>query len=176
MVPARRRLARTHRRIDCTSLLGAVGIRVAFTVARVAQSPLNKEVRMRRLFLLCAATSSLAACATAGHVPAPVSSTNHRVIGAAELAKLSGSTAYDAILRLRSTLPFSSVAANASPGLAPPEVYMDNVRFGSLVLLQSVPINSVQEIRFVSGIEASTRFGSGHTGGIIEIIMKQGGQ
>jgi hypothetical protein len=176
MVPARRAVATTHEVIDCSALRRAVGMRVAFIAVRVTQSPLNKEVRMRRLLLLCAAASSLSACATAGHSPATIRSTTHRVIGAAELAQFSGSTTYDAILRLRSTLPFSSVADDASPGLAAPEVYMDNVRFGSLVVLQGVPLNSVREIRFVSGIEATTRYGSGHTGGIIEIIMKRGGQ
>jgi outer membrane cobalamin receptor len=54
-----------------------------------------------------------------------------------------------------------------------PVVYVDNVRFGDLETLQSIPITGIAEIRYMSGPDATTRWGTGVLGGVIEVIRKR---
>jgi len=52
-------------------------------------------------------------------------------------------------------------------------VYVDNVRMGELSALGTIPVEIVQEIRFITGTEATTRWGTGVAGGVIHVITKK---
>jgi outer membrane cobalamin receptor len=47
---------------------------------------------------------------------------------------------------------------------------MDNVRAGDVNMLPTIPVDDIGEIRFITGSDATTRWGTGVTGGVIEII------
>ena len=53
-----------------------------------------------------------------------------------------------------------------------PAVFVDNIRYGDLEVLRDIPLIEIREIRFVSGPDATTRWGTGVVAGVIEVIRK----
>lgn len=53
-------------------------------------------------------------------------------------------------------------------------VYMNGVRSGGPGMLRNVRSGEVEEIRFVNGMDATTRYGTDHSGGVIEVTTRQG--
>jgi len=49
-------------------------------------------------------------------------------------------------------------------------VYVQNMRFGAVRDLANFRMEAVEEIRYVRPLDATTRWGIGHTGGVIEVI------
>jgi hypothetical protein len=96
-------------------------------------------------------------------------------------AQLEHSRAYDAYEAIRLIRPQWLRArapnevrreAGAQGGFAPRaadevQVYRDEQRLGPATSLTQVPISSVQEIRFLNGSDATTRYGIGHTAGAL---------
>lgn len=123
--------------------------------------------RMTLLFAVALLVSSCAAGAQSD-TSSPRSSRN--VITQAELADLPAQlTVLDAVRRLRSTwLRTRGMAGlNASQEVL---AYVDNVRAGGVDFLQARPLEGITEIRYHNGREATTRWGTGHGGGVIELI------
>ncbi len=52
-------------------------------------------------------------------------------------------------------------------------VYVDGVRRGNALELRSVPRVNASEIRYVSGTDATTRYGTGHRSGAIEVSLRR---
>jgi hypothetical protein len=48
-----------------------------------------------------------------------------------------------------------------------PIVYLNNVRHGDLTSLRNIQVTDIDEIRFISGADATTRWGTGHGSGVI---------
>ena len=53
-----------------------------------------------------------------------------------------------------------------------PRVYVDEVSYGSVSTLSNLNALQIKEIRFVSAQNATTRWGTGHTGGVILVTTK----
>ena len=53
-------------------------------------------------------------------------------------------------------------------------VYMNGVRSGGPGILRNVRSGEIEQIRFVSAIDATTRYGTDHSGGVIEVSIRQG--
>ena len=51
-------------------------------------------------------------------------------------------------------------------------VYVDGQRMGGRAILTQYPVNSVREIRFHNATDATQRWGTGHAGGVIELIIR----
>jgi hypothetical protein len=51
-------------------------------------------------------------------------------------------------------------------------VVRDGVRLGEVGTLASIEARSVASIRFVSAADATTRYGSGYDGGVIEVVSR----
>lgn len=64
----------------------------------------------------------------------------------------------------------TAAARQGKPSL--PKVSVDDGPLGDLELLRQVASNTVREIRFMSAIEASTRYGTGVDGGVILVFIK----
>jgi len=84
-------------------------------------------------------------------------------------------TAYDAVehlrpmwLRSRGTL---SVTTTGSGSL--PRVFLDDRDFGNVESLRQFNLDSVAEIEYMSGRDATTRYGTGYAGGIIHVRLKR---
>lgn len=110
----------------------------------------------------------MAACASASPGSA---GGNVNVITSAQLAELQDMTAMEAIRRLRPqwlrrrTLPGPVRGATGDDMY--PEVHVDGSRQLDMEVLQSISVQQVREMRFVPGTEATTRFGTGYTNGVI---------
>lgn len=61
-------------------------------------------------------------------------------------------------------------AAAASGGVV---VYMDESRLGELATLGSIPATRVREIRYINSRDATTRWGTGHGSGVIQVITRK---
>jgi hypothetical protein len=53
-------------------------------------------------------------------------------------------------------------------------VYMDDIKMGEPSQLSSVSVNNIREIRFINARDATTRWGTGHTAGVIQVLSKGG--
>jgi hypothetical protein len=52
-------------------------------------------------------------------------------------------------------------------------VYMDETRLGEVSALSTIPAQRVREIRYISANDATTRWGTGHNNGVIQVVMKK---
>lgn len=110
--------------------------------------------------------------------PARVARGGANLITSAEIeaAGTDMNTAYDLVERLRpSMLRFRHYSARESSSAAVlgPVVYVDDVRLGAPDLLRTVMRASVREIRFLNASDATTRFGTGHMSGAIQVLTKR---
>lgn len=90
-------------------------------------------------------------------------------------------SAYDVVKRLRPEMllrrsvtgvePTPAMMAKELPGV---HVHVDDVRVGSFDLLSTIPATAVSSIRWLSATEASTRYGNGHTAGVIAVTTLGG--
>ena len=124
--------------------------------------------KSKRLILgAFALAKGLAGCASAGGGSGTGGSSSPNRIVIADLAGLDQYDVYQAIQRLRPRWL-------TSRGTSEPEVYIDGARrTGGLDQLRSMRSADVQQMEFMSATDASTRFGTGHTGGAILITTKR---
>ena len=89
-------------------------------------------------------------------------------------------TAYDIVLALRPTMLVSRSMAlrqsgmtlwESDPGI---KVYLDGIRYGGVESLITIPASTVREVRWLSAIDATTRYGTGHTAGAITVTSRTG--
>jgi hypothetical protein len=100
--------------------------------------------------------------------------TGSNVISQSELDAAGPVSAYEAVQRLRPTYlrgrgPTSVVNAAARTR---PAVFVDATEYGEVESLRSFPASRVQTIRFYSGPEAATKFGSTYGAGVIQVTMR----
>jgi hypothetical protein len=119
---------------------------------------------MRSLLVLLAALV-IASCASSGQGG---SSRNRDVITMDEMANVQVSNAFELIQRLRPEFLRSrgSQSMRSPQGLTP-VVYVDGVRQGDTSMLQRLPKESIQEIRYLNGRDATTQYGTDHGGGAL---------
>jgi ferric-dicitrate binding protein FerR (iron transport regulator) len=154
--------------------------------------PIHRSQHLAGSVVLCALAIG---CASGGGTPATGASAaakpasrSQNVITREELAsQAAGLNAYDAIQRLRprmlrpetrstmsGTSPGSTVAGNAmgaGPTLLTPEVYMNERPYSTEIgALRDLLVSNISEIRFLTPSEAQMRWGSGHLGGVIQIV------
>ena len=120
-----------------------------------------------------AATS--AGCATRQGAGARSRAAN--VITSEEARETSANDAYGVVQLLRPAwLRPRAALSLTNPGASYAKIYVDNVPLaGGTRELRNVPAGDIQEIRFISPSDATTRFGTGHSGGVIMVITRRGG-
>lgn len=123
---------------------------------------------MTRRILYVALLAALAGCASSGNGSRSLQSRN--VITAAEVQEINVTTVYEAIMQLRPHfLQSRGQTSIRDPSAGEPVVYVNGVRYGSTSTLQGLRAMDVAEIRFLSASDATTRYGTGHVGGVIEV-------
>jgi hypothetical protein len=128
----------------------------------------HREAPMVRRILVLAMLLSIAACASGGGERRTLQARN--VITAAEVTESNANTAYEAIRQLRPHfLQSRGPTSIQDPGAGEPVVYVNGVRYGAPRVLESIRAMDVEEIRFLSASDATTRYGTGHAGGVIEV-------
>jgi hypothetical protein len=55
----------------------------------------------------------------------------------------------------------------------PAHVYVDDTFYGDISTLKLVPASQLSEVRFYQAYEAQYKFGSGHMGGVVQLITKR---
>ena len=100
---------------------------------------------------------------------------DRNVLTAAELERVAVETAYDAIQRLRPDFlrPRGRLSLE-NPAASLPVVYLDDIRLGGPDALRTIRVADVHEIRYLSASDATTRYGTGHPGGVIAVITRKG--
>ena len=131
-----------------------------------------KRATMRYLLIaLALATLGSAACVS---TPEGVSGGRQRnLITVEELEPFQQLTAYDAIQQLRPRWLQARGAMNIrNPGQVYPRVAVDGVSRGEMDQLRTISVHMIEEIRFLSSADATTRYGTGYAGGVIEITTR----
>lgn len=116
--------------------------------------------------------------ATAAIACAPPAATSERrdinVITRDEIAASQAMNAYDAISHIRPAWLRSRGRSTFNPGVSEyPQVYLDGQRYGEISILKSMGIDNLSGFRFLSASDATTKFGTGHTAGVIEVLTRR---
>jgi hypothetical protein len=123
----------------------------------------------RALILLTAVCVVVGGCSSPGRQASAPATRN--VITADEIARVNAATALEAIQRLQPAM----LTKHRGPSSLHLEdqaqitVYLDGTRFGGVGSLSLIEATSILEIRFLSASEATFRYGTGNSGGAIEI-------
>lgn len=123
---------------------------------------------MVRRELRVALLAGLVACSTSGAGARP--SYDRDVLTAEEIRGTSVTTALAAVRLLRPHfLQTRGVSSTRNPVPSEPVVYVNGFRYGSPASLEQIRALDVLDIRMLSASDATTRYGSGHVGGVIEV-------
>jgi hypothetical protein len=128
-----------------------------------------------RLTVLFVVTSLIMSCASGSQTDSTRPRTSRNVISQEDLAELPpGATAMDAVRRLRSTwLRTRGMSGTGIASTQTVRVYIDTVHAGGLDLLEGRSLDGIVEIRYHSGRDATTKWGTGVGGGVIELITSR---
>jgi hypothetical protein len=126
---------------------------------------------MGRTIAILALTMAIVGCSSRGAPDRP--DRERHLITAQEIDELNLSTAYDVVrhlrpefLRSRGTMSLRNTSGEFAV------VYINGMRAGGLDQLNAIRANDVDTIRYISASDATTRWGTGHTGGVIEVTVK----
>ena len=133
--------------------------------------------------VLCAAGLFLLGCGGGSGTAAQPSATSRTTRGAADVIRESEinlaayQTALEVVQNLRPNMLIPRGVGSDATGLSaariPIIVYMDDVRLGEIAGLSNIPANRVKEIRFMNARDATTRYGTGHSSGVILVTTKR---
>ena len=136
--------------------------------------------------LLCAAGVLVLGCAGGGSGTAaqPGTGATPRVtrgtsnlITESEIAATAYQNALDIVQNLRPAMLIprgvGSDATGTTTTSIPIIVYMDDVRLGEPSSMVNVPASRIKEIRFMNARDATTRWGTGHSSGVILVTTKR---
>lgn len=108
-------------------------------------------------------------CASSGGT----SSSRTGPITRVELESVAASDAYEAIQSLRSRWLRSRAARTPSDPNPEPVVYVDGTPRGGLQELRSLSVQDIETINFINGPDATTRWGTGHHAGVIDVRTRR---
>lgn len=119
-------------------------------------------------FLVCGCTSTKEG--TAGR-------TNPDVLTAQEIGTTDALTAFDAV-NIKRPFWLKSRGTRSLLGSPPgqtsefPVVYIDGNYYGELESLRNISVTNIREMNYLDFNAATLRFGTGHTGGVINVLTK----
>jgi hypothetical protein len=114
--------------------------------------------------------ASTAAAASAGRGP---TSASRYLVTEEDLVNLGDRSAFEALQQLRpSFLHSRDTQTSSNPILAPVDVFIDGGRTEGVDALKNLRASTVKEMRFYEPQDANTKFGTGHNGGVIAVILK----
>jgi hypothetical protein len=112
-----------------------------------------------------------AACASSGE-GRPSGSPD--LINRAQIEASSARTAFDLVNQIRPQwLRSRGTGSIQNPDAGVPVVYVGEVRHGDVESLRGFDPDGIEEIRFINATSATTRYGSGHSGGVIRITLRR---
>jgi len=112
------------------------------------------------------------ACATSGRSEAP--SRPSTFIALEEIQASSVSNVFELIQQIRPQwLRGRGATSLQDPRPVLPVVFLGEMSFGPLETLRGFATQSVEEIRYIDARTATIRFGTGHAGGIIQVVPRR---
>jgi hypothetical protein len=129
---------------------------------------------MARLTSIIVLTIIISACASGGSRSATGSASGSRnVITSQQIEATGRHYAYEVVQQLRPEWLRSRGATSImNSGTGMPVVFMNTVRHGNVDLLRSMTLPEIREIRYLTGPEATQLFGTGVSGGVIQVILR----
>src|SRR5687767_8516258 len=133
---------------------------------------------MLKLTVCIAVTILAVSCASSGTAArsesdTPQTTRNRTVITAAELGDSKARDAYHAVQLLRPEwLRSRGSTSMRDPTPTSVVVYVDGQRYGGPSSLEQFRLGSFKELRYYSGSEATSRWGTGHAGGVIYLTTR----
>jgi hypothetical protein len=92
------------------------------------------------------------------------------VLTRSEIETARASNALELLQQLRPQFLRSRGALSIrDPAAGNPVVYMNNVHYGDIESLRTIGIEEIDEIHYISAADATTRWGTGHAGGVIQV-------
>ena len=135
--------------------------------------PLSKR-RSPLLAALAGSALLLAGSACTAGGTSPMASRSQNVIGVEEIQGSTASNAYDLIQQVRPNWMRSRGPGSLrDPQPVFPVVYLGDISYGPMESLRGFPTNGIDEIRYINATTATTRFGSGHAGGVIQVFIRR---
>lgn len=98
---------------------------------------------------------------------------NSRLIVRAQLERFAGRSAWDAVEILNRNWLRASRGGGISSGPAYARVAINGIFRGELVELRQVGADDVESMRFFSAVDATTKYGTGFMGGVIEVTTRR---
>jgi hypothetical protein len=97
------------------------------------------------------------------------------VVGEDQIENMRAVTAYDVVSRVHGEYLHSRGRQSLDPNTpeTPAHVYVDDTFYGDISTLKAVPASQLAEVRFYQAYEAQYKFGSGHMGGVVQLITKR---
>lgn len=125
-----------------------------------------------RVALVCLFLVSATGCVMGGQVSPPAGASS--VIGRDEIDTSPAANAYELVYQVRPMWLRGRGSPNLRGG-APvlPIVYIAHVRQGSVESLRGIATNGLLELRYLDATTATTRYGDGHSGGVIEVDLRR---
>lgn len=112
-----------------------------------------------------------AGCATGGE---RTGSRNLDAIPRDEIEQSAARNAYDLIRQVRPAwLRTRGTTSFVRSGGDPAVVYIGTIRHGGLDTLYGISTDAIESIQFIPATSATTRFGIGHAGGVIQITLRR---
>jgi hypothetical protein len=137
---------------------------------------------MLALVAAAGAAGATAGCGAKGAppVPSPTAAaaparSSSDVISAAEIRPGEHRDVYEAVQRLRPQFlrarGATSIRATSTEENLP-VVFLDEQRLGGVSTMRGLPVENVHEIRFIAPRDATTRWGTGYTAGVILVVTR----
>ena len=125
---------------------------------------MNRQLLMSVLVISCARPSV-----------APRGVYDTQTITEQEIVASNAINAYEAIQRLRSNfLTYrGETSFYLSHSKSMPTVYVDEQKYGEITVLENIPAQQIASIRLYRAWEATTRYGTGNTAGVIAVTTRR---
>jgi hypothetical protein len=127
--------------------------------------------------LLLAATLALTTVACGSSTPRTGQAGpggDRNVILAEEIVQVENATALDVVQRLRPHfLQRRGPTSITQQDNTYPVIYIDGLRRGDVNELRQIPASTIARIEYISASDATTRWGTGHTAGVIAVSTRR---
>ena len=97
---------------------------------------------------------------------------NSRLIVRAQLEEYAGRSAWEAVEILNRRWLRASRGGSISSGPSYARVVVDGIARGELIELRQLRNDNIESMRFISAADATTKYGTGYSGGVIEVTTR----
>jgi hypothetical protein len=127
--------------------------------------------RIGRVLLVIGIVTLSPGCASSGSAG---SAGSGRSITYEEIQRTGANNAYEIVQQLRPGWLRSRGRISIQDGGAGfPVVYLDSTRYGELATLRQFNVNIIERIDMIDARDATTRYGTGHSGGVILVTTRR---